>query len=443
MQLVGARDQQHRRIDAVAVEVLEVTRLALGPGRLGLLEGVGTLGHEGGDRRAKAVPDRLQGRFTALILGAVVQEGGDSLVLVATVFQHDGAHRQQVRYIRGMGPFADLVTVQVRGEHQGVTEPGSQTRWVAGGAFLGHINCPRPLILPHSGRRVVPPARLTPSPSPHGPTLCTLTGTDEQPMWAMHRVGEGNSPLVIHVPHSGREIPVAERRHLLLGDAELDEEIARMTDGHTDQMAIDALGSSGVVGAVFVNHLSRLVVDPERLTDDSEPMSVVGMGAVYRVTSDLGALRSLGAGDEKRLLDRWFRPYAAAFSALVDQVLEDHGSAVIVDLHSFPSVPLPYELDPAALRPGVCIGTDAGHTPPELVAAAVDAFTGVRGGVAENTPFAGTYVPLAHWHRTPQVRSIMIEVRRDLYQTEPDCDLHHGYRDITSRLGSFLGAVLR
>jgi hypothetical protein len=46
--------------------------------------------------------------------------------------------------------------------------------------------------------------------------------------------------------------------------------------------------------------------------------------------------------------------------------LEEHGKVVIVDLHSFPTLPLPYGLDPSALRPGVCIGTDPFHTPDEL-----------------------------------------------------------------------------
>ena len=170
-------------------------------------------------------------------------------------------------------------------------------------------------------------------------------------------------------------------------------------------------------------------------------MKAIGMGPVYHVTSDLRPLRSDDPVEDQRLLDQWFYPYAAAFTELVDQTLDDHGHALIVDLHSFPKVALPYERDPTAERPGICIGTDADHTPEGLIAAAFDAFGNHPGDVAENTPFGGSYVPLKHLGRTLNVWSIMIEVRRDLYQQEPGGPLHEGFEEVTDRLSGFLSAV--
>ena len=89
-------------------------------------------------------------------------------------------------------------------------------------------------------------------------------------------------------------------------------------------------------------------------------------------------------------------------------------------MHSFPEDPLPYERDPHAPRPGVCIGTDNTHTPRWLRDLAAQAFADVAGGVAENAPFAGTYVPLPHYERhDKRVSSIMIELRRDTYLDGP------------------------
>lgn len=261
------------------------------------------------------------------------------------------------------------------------------------------------------------------------------------PAWDVQAVGAENSPLIIHVPHAGTRIPADVRRGLLLADDELATEIAKMTDWHTDGMAQDALASSDVSATVFTNRLSRLVVDPERLLDDREPMAAIGMGAVYRVTSGLQPLRRPDRGEEERLLNDWFHPYAAALNQLVDETLADHGQAVIIDLHSFPSIALPYELDAAAARPGLCLGTDRIHTPATLLDAAVDAFDGISGGVAEDTPFSGTYVPLPHWGRTPAVGSIMIEVRRDLYQVEPGGPLHDGYDAVVAGLARFFVAA--
>jgi N-formylglutamate deformylase len=38
---------------------------------------------------------------------------------------------------------------------------------------------------------------------------------------------------------------------------------------------------------------------------------------------------------------------------------------------------------------------------------------------AKNTPYAGTYVPLRHYGRDERVTSVMIELRRDVYLTDP------------------------
>jgi N-formylglutamate amidohydrolase len=66
----------------------------------------------------------------------------------------------------------------------------------------------------------------------------------------------------------------------------------------------------------------------------------------------------------------------------------------------------------------VCLGTDPFHTPDALLAQARAAFGGL-GGIALDTPFAGTYVPLRHYGKDPRVSALMIELRRDVYLDEP------------------------
>jgi N-formylglutamate amidohydrolase len=259
--------------------------------------------------------------------------------------------------------------------------------------------------------------------------------------WTITEVGDGSSPLLLHVPHAATLIPEAERSDLLLDDAALEAELGNLTDWFTDQLVLDALTTSGVSARVFMNNLSRLVIDPERFPDDREPMEAIGMGPVYRVTSDLRPLRRADPAERERLLDTYFFPYGRAFTEVVDETLADFGGVTILDTHSFPSLPLPYELDQAALRPGICVGTDPYHTPPELIEAAFKVFSDVPGGVAENSPFQGTYVPLRHWGKTPTVRSMMVEIRRDLYQHEPGGPVHDGYGEVVERLGQLFSAL--
>jgi N-formylglutamate amidohydrolase len=166
--------------------------------------------------------------------------------------------------------------------------------------------------------------------------------------------------------------------------------------------------------------LSRLVFDPERFeSDEDEPMARKGMGAVYMRTSDGRPLRrdDFLPDGRNRVIDELFRPYARAFGDLVSLTLESHGSCLIIDCHSFPSRPLPYE-DAGLDRPDLCLGFDPIHASDVLIDAM--AAIGRRAGwsVGRNVPFAGSYVPLAHYQSDQRVRSVMIELNRARYMNE-------------------------
>ena len=224
--------------------------------------------------------------------------------------------------------------------------------------------------------------------------------------------GAAESGVILHVPHSSRRLPPEARASILLDDAALASELDHMTDAYTDLIASSAASSAWL----FVNPYSRLVVDPERFPDEREEMASVGMGAVYTRTSHGAPLRSSESTVD--LLARYHTPYADAMASLVDDRLAAAGHALILDIHSYPSRPLPYELHACGSRPAVCLGTDEFHTPPWLLEAASLAFAPV-GDVGLNSPFAGCYVPLRHYRRDARVSALMVEVRRDVYMHEP------------------------
>ena len=225
--------------------------------------------------------------------------------------------------------------------------------------------------------------------------------------------GDASSSVVIHVPHASTYIPAAVREGISLADSELVAEAVRMADVATDQLAMEAATGVSERPWLLVNQTSRLVVDPERFPDAREPMNTVGMGAVYQATSAGGVLRQPDDHRDAALFDQYFRPYAAAMEQLVATRLEACGRCTILDLHSYPRDPLPYE-PPDAPRPPVCLGTDPFHTPAVLLAAVRAPFIQV-GEVRLDTPFAGTYVPLRFYEKEKRVASIMVELRRDIY----------------------------
>ena len=227
-----------------------------------------------------------------------------------------------------------------------------------------------------------------------------------------------HTPLLVHIPHSATAVPDPWRSDILLDKASLERELLAMTDRYTDELFAPAALANG--GAAFINNLSRLVFDPERFEDDSqEVMSAKGMGAVYMNTSQLRPLRGREFSEAQResILRDLFRPYAAALEGDVAHQLKRFDRCLLIDAHSFPSQPLPYE-DSALSRPDLCIGYDPYHASESLIAALEEIVRDAGWNVGRNTPFAGSYVPLAYYGKDPHVVSVMIEINRKRYMDE-------------------------
>ena len=209
--------------------------------------------------------------------------------------------------------------------------------------------------------------------------------------------------IILHIPHASTVLP--SEVEFLLGQEELAYEVDAMTDHHTDRL-FDLLGAHRCVSPV-----SRLVIDPERFIDD--PMESVGMGVVYTHTTDGEALRDISEVDRLALIDSYYHPHHNTLTRMVDGCLGKHGQCLIIDCHSFPAEPLPYELDEN--RPDICIGTDPYHTSSPLKDCLLRVFKVLGYDAAIDSPFSGTIVPLKHYHKDQRVASVMIEVNRSLY----------------------------
>jgi N-formylglutamate deformylase len=214
--------------------------------------------------------------------------------------------------------------------------------------------------------------------------------------------------VILHVPHSSTFIP--DGCEFELSRSELSQEVEKLTDHQTDTL----FNCEGAAKLVFP--VNRLVVDPERFLED--PMESVGMGVVYTHTSDGKPLRRILDTDKQALIDTYYHPHHERLTSMVDNRLEQHGSCLIIDCHSFPARPLPYEEDHH--RPDICIGTDPFHTGQTLIRTMVATFETLGYAVAVNSPFSGTIVPLKHYHKDQRVTSVMIEVNRSLYANPTD-----------------------
>lgn len=220
----------------------------------------------------------------------------------------------------------------------------------------------------------------------------------------------------------------------------MQQELLRLTDAWTDRLFTETLPDA----AAIIHPVSRFVVDPERFPDDAqEPMAQHGMGAVYTHTSQHTPLREgLSSSARQHLMDTYYVPHHQALTLTVQAALDQSGTCLIIDCHSFPSQPLPCDLDHHVPRPEICLGADAYHTPDWLYLSGAEGFQRVGCNVAKNRPYAGTMVPLAFYASNPRVLSIMIELNRRLYMDEQTGQPHQGYSAVEQTLARILPEIV-
>jgi len=224
------------------------------------------------------------------------------------------------------------------------------------------------------------------------------------------------TPIILHIPHSSKIIPEDVRNQFILTDEEFNDELLLMIDAHTDDLFIpENLEYESVIFPI-----SRLVVDSERFIDDDlELMSEKGMGVIYNQTSNGKKLRrSITEQERRSLLNTYYHPHHEKLNKAVGNQLKNYGKVLIIDCHSFPSIPLPYEYVQSKDRPDICIGTDNFHTPESLTQRCVQLFQEKGYLIKINEPFSGSLVPGEYYRKNKNVHSVMIEVNRKLYMDE-------------------------
>jgi N-formylglutamate amidohydrolase len=256
------------------------------------------------------------------------------------------------------------------------------------------------------------------------------------------------SPVLLHIPHSSLSIPDEEKGDFLIDQAKLGEELMKLTDRYTD----DLFSLKSCDRLVF--GVSRLVVDPERFEEDSsEPMAKQGMGAVYTKCTDGTPLRTRVG--RKRLIEKYYAPHHKSLNDWAVGAVRKHKRCLIIDCHSYPSKPLPCDLDQNPGRPMFCVGTDPYHTPETLVNSVVSGLEKIAKSLSGNAsfstsekvivdrPYSGTMVPSRFYRLDSGVSAIMIELNRALYMDEVTGEKLESYPLLKKKLTSLLQSVVR
>ncbi len=237
--------------------------------------------------------------------------------------------------------------------------------------------------------------------------------------------------LLLHVPHAATSLPNQEG--FIHNDEKIQEEITKLTDWYTDDLF------HSETDEMIVAPFSRIFCDVERFeNDEEEVMSKVGMGVLYERFDDNELLRTVTPKLREEVIQNYYRPHHKALTLAVQTQLDIEGNCMIVDCHSFPSTPLLKGLDQSTNPPDFNIGTDAFHTPQDLIDRAVAYFKDKGYSLGVNEPYKGTIVPMSFYKKDKRVQSIMLEVNRKLYLNEPSNKKSENYATTKEIVQGFL-----
>ncbi|KKR21578.1 MAG: hypothetical protein UT48_C0006G0030 [Parcubacteria group bacterium GW2011_GWE2_39_37] len=242
--------------------------------------------------------------------------------------------------------------------------------------------------------------------------------------------------IILHIPHSSTNIPIKDG--YVVSDVELRSEMIKLTDWHTDDLFQHKEAMQ------IITPFSRLFCDVERFPEDKdEVMAKVGMGMIYTNLDNGKVLRSINAELRNKIYKQFYQEHHSKFLQRVEEFLGRNDRCLIIDCHSFSSIPFERDLNKTLPRPDICIGTDDFHTPKTLVDATVKYFENNKLSCKVNMPYAGTIVPLKYYLKDKCVQSIMIEVNRNLYLEKNSNEKNKNYKEIKEILNGYIDEAVR
>ena len=229
---------------------------------------------------------------------------------------------------------------------------------------------------------------------------------------------DGDTPLLIDVPHAGTKVPEEIRGRMT--------DVARQlpdTDWYVDRL----WGFATELGASLqVATHSRYVIDLNRPPDDAALYASGGSGLVPERTFSGEPLYRQGRApdheEKAERLERYWRPYHQHLQDRLDRLREIHGHVVLLDAHSIrSSVPSLFEGQLPALNLGAFDGQSAAA---DLIRRTEDSLESEAFARVTDARFKGGYITRHYGRPDADQHALQLEIAQRAYMQEqpPDWD---------------------
>ncbi|PCD01819.1 N-formylglutamate amidohydrolase [Sphingomonas spermidinifaciens] len=234
----------------------------------------------------------------------------------------------------------------------------------------------------------------------------------------LHGPATPDSPVVLSVPHAGRDYP----RELIDALRVPLAALLPLEDRHVDAIAHAARRGETMMVArrprAWID-LNRSERERDPLVDDgvtphAAPQPSIklrsGLGLVPRRVAPAGELwrgRFAGKAIERRIAED-HRPYHETLGALLEAARARFGIAILIDLHSMPTL--------GVGGAQIVLGDRFGRAAASPIVSIAEAAARAHGfHTALNTPYAGGHILERHGAPARDVHAIQVEIDRLLY----------------------------
>jgi len=223
---------------------------------------------------------------------------------------------------------------------------------------------------------------------------------------------EGDAPLLISIPHDGRDLPDTIRERMTPEGVALPD-----TDWHVAKLYdfVRELGAS-----MLIANYSRYVVDLNRpATDDALYKGQVATGLCPTQTfsgEDIYVRGDVDVGEIASRVETYWRPYHEKIEQEITRMLARHGFALLWDAHSIAGV-VPRLFD--GELPALNIGTNSGAScAPHIERAVVEAGEASPYKTVVNGRFRGGYITRHYGGPGNNVHALQLEISQRTYMDE-------------------------
>ncbi len=238
------------------------------------------------------------------------------------------------------------------------------------------------------------------------------------------------APAVFNSPHSGRKYPDDLLRMTRLSGQALRK---------SEDCYIDELFSACVdLGAPMLRaHVPRAYIDLNReayefdprmfacelpgFMNTTSPRVAGGLGTIPRLVAEGEEIyrERLSLGDALSRVETIYRPYHRTLKALLDEVLTNTGSVLLLDCHSMPSNATSFISPPHKASVDVVLGDRHGASCPEEITGFVEDLLRAHGlRVVRNKPYAGGFITQNYGSPMLGRNALQIEINRAIYMNE-------------------------